>query len=77
MSGRPGFDWPALMRAGLGDLGLAPEAFWRLSPAEFLTLLGGAGPAPMGRSAFEALAARFPDMSGAAEGTDRAKGDAP
>jgi uncharacterized phage protein (TIGR02216 family) len=69
--GRPGFDWAALMRVGLGELGLAPEVFWRLSPAEFLMLLGGAGPAPMGRSAFEALAARFPD------GNDRTKGDAP
>jgi len=71
MSGRPGFDWPALMRAGIGEMGLAPEDFWRLSPAEFLMLSGGTGPAPMGRSAFEALAARFPD------GTDRTKGETP
>lgn len=67
--GRPGFDWPALMRLGLGELSLAPEVFWRLSPVEFLTLLGGSGPAPMGRNAFEALAERFPD------GGDRTKGE--
>jgi uncharacterized phage protein (TIGR02216 family) len=69
MSGRPGFDWAAMMRLGIGELGLSPEVFWRLSPAEFLVLLGGTGPAPMGRSAFEALAARFPD------GADRTMGE--
>lgn len=59
-----GFDWPALMRAGMQDLGLAPEVFWRLTPAELLLMLGEAGgPAPMGRDTFEALAARFPDMT--------------
>jgi uncharacterized phage protein (TIGR02216 family) len=66
-----GFDWPALMRAGIGGLGLAPEVFWRLGPAELLMLLGEGGAAPMGRNAFEALAARFPDETRgeAADGT--------
>lgn len=42
-----GFDWPALMRVAYQGLGLSPEAFWRMTPAEFLILLGpenGAAP---------------------------------
>lgn len=58
------FDWPALMRAGLQGLGLAPETFWRLTPAELALMLGDApGAAPMGRARLEALAARFPDVT--------------
>jgi len=58
-----GFDWPALMRAGIQGLGLTPEAFWRLTPAELLLMLGeDSGQAPMGRDRLEALAARFPDQ---------------
>lgn len=33
-------DWPALMRLGLGRLGLHPRYFWDLTPFELLTLLG-------------------------------------
>jgi uncharacterized phage protein (TIGR02216 family) len=63
MSRPQGFDWAALMRAGMQGLGLPPEVFWRLSPVELLVMLGESGcGAPMGRDAFEALAARFPDM---------------
>ena len=59
-----GFDWPALMRAGLQGLGLTPSAFWALTPAELLVMLGeGGGAAPMGRDRLEALAARFPDVT--------------
>ena len=29
-----GLDWPGLMRAGLGQLRLTPDAFWRLTPIE-------------------------------------------
>jgi uncharacterized phage protein (TIGR02216 family) len=59
-----GFDWPALMRAGMQGLGLTPDAFWALTPAELLMMLGdSAGPAPMGRDRLEALAARFPDVT--------------
>ncbi|WP_456388447.1 rcc01693 family protein [Profundibacter sp.] len=57
-----GFDWPALMRAGLRGLGLRPEQFWRLTPAELLMMLGeGATDAPMGRSRLEELSQAFPD----------------
>lgn len=62
MSGPQGFDWAALMRAGMQGLGLTPEAFWSLGPAEFLIMLGEAGGSPMRRDAFEALAAQFPDV---------------
>lgn len=62
MSAARGFDWGAVMRAGMQGLGLAPEVFWRLSPAELLLMLGETGGTPaMRRDAFEALAARFPD----------------
>jgi len=57
-----GFDWPALMRAGLRGLGLRPDQFWQLTPAEFLLMLGeGAADAPMGRARLEALSEAFPD----------------
>lgn len=62
------FDWPALMRAGLRGLGLRPDQFWLLTPAELLMMLGhGAGSAPMGRARLDELAAAFPDSG---KGTD-------
>lgn len=65
-----GFDWPALMRAGLQGMGLRPDQFWCLTPAEFLMMHGEtSGAAPMGRDRLEALAARFPDRP-AKEGKD-------
>jgi uncharacterized phage protein (TIGR02216 family) len=62
-----GFDWPALMRAGLrpvqaGGAGLQPGVFWSLTPAELLLILGREGAnAPMGRARLEELARAFPD----------------
>lgn len=44
MSGR--IDWPGLIRAGLGQLGLAPEVFWRLTPVELRIMLGAEAAAP-------------------------------
>ena len=59
-----GFDWPALMRFGVQTLGLKPEEFWRLTPAEFLLIANpSGGQGPMVRAQFEALAARFPDLN--------------
>ena len=55
------FDWPGLMRAGIHGRGLSPRAFWALTPAELMLMLGRDGPAPMGRAGLEALAARYPD----------------
>lgn len=64
-----GFDWPALMRAGVRGLGLRPAEFWALTPAELMTMAGAsAGGAPMGRARFEALARAYPDRTGEADG---------
>jgi uncharacterized phage protein (TIGR02216 family) len=55
-------DWPGLMRVGIGQLKLMPDAFWRLTPAELALLLGErSGPKPMSRAALRALAQDFPD----------------
>ena len=56
------FDWAALLKAGVRGLGLQPDQFWRLTPAEFRLMLGiDAGSAPMGRSALDALSQAYPD----------------
>lgn len=60
-----GFDWPALMRAGMRGLGLKPHEFWALTPAELQLLLGPeAARAPMGRSKLDELLAAYPDNQG-------------
>lgn len=57
-----GFDWPALMRAGMCGLGLKPWEFWSLTPAELQLLLGeGSGGRPLGRQRLDELMAAFPD----------------
>lgn len=57
-----GFDWPALMRAGMQGLRLTPDQFWRLTPAELRLMLGqGGGDAPMNRAGLDALQAAYPD----------------
>jgi uncharacterized phage protein (TIGR02216 family) len=56
-------DWPGLMRAGMLGLGLAPEAFWRLTPLELRIMLGADRTTPaLTRSRLEELAAAFPDI---------------
>ena len=62
-----GFDWPALIRAGLHGLGLRPDEFWGLTPAELRVMLGeDATCAPLLRSGLDALMTAFPDKGGAA-----------
>ncbi|WP_170770526.1 rcc01693 family protein [Ruegeria lacuscaerulensis] len=57
-----GFDWPALMRAGMTGLRLTPDQFWRLTPAELRLMLGqGAGVPAMNRAGLDALLAAYPD----------------
>ena len=57
-----GFDWPALMRAGMQGLGLRPREFWRLTPAELLLMLGeGSGLAPLTRARLDELSHAYPD----------------
>ena len=56
------FDWPALMRAGAHSLGLTPEVFWALTPAELWLMLGvDLGQMPMGRQRLDELSSRLPD----------------
>lgn len=60
-------DWASLMRLGLGQLRLAPENFWAMTPAELLRAAEGAGlivagsGGIMNRAALEALMTAFPD----------------
>ncbi|MEZ5779857.1 MAG: phage tail assembly chaperone [Paracoccaceae bacterium] len=55
-------DWPGLMRAGLGRLGLTPDAFWRLTPAELALMIGEpSGTAPLGRERLGELLRAWPD----------------
>jgi len=57
-----GFNWPALMRAGMRGAGMRPADFWALTPAELMLMCGqDAAQAPMSRSGLDALAAAFPD----------------
>lgn len=50
------------MRAGMRGLGLTPDVFWRLTPAELRLMLGqGAGTGPMSRAGLDALLADYPD----------------
>lgn len=50
--------------AGHGGLGLRPDQFWALTPAELALMLGVEGRAVMTRARLDELAARFPDESG-------------
>lgn len=54
-------DWPALMRAGFTGLGLSPDQFWALTPAELRMMLGETGAAPLQRKGLDALMAAYPD----------------
>ncbi len=57
-----GFDWSALMRAGMHGLGMTPDVFWALTPAELQVMLGaGSGQAPLLSAGLEALMAAYPD----------------
>jgi len=57
-----GLDWAALLRAGLRGLGLKPDEFWALSPAELALMLGQQeGRARMDRAGLSALSKAYPD----------------
>ena len=64
--------WHRLMRLGLVQVGLRPDEFWNLTPAELMLMAGGGpGRDALSREGLEALAARFPDNPGArAEGRE-------
>lgn len=64
-----GLDWAGLLRAGLRELGLTPDQFWRLTPAELLIMLGREEQqAPLTRAGLEDLARRFPDFGKGSDG---------
>jgi uncharacterized phage protein (TIGR02216 family) len=47
----------------MGQLGLRPEQFWRLSPVELRIMLGAeATVPPLTRARLEELAAAYPDL---------------
>ncbi len=54
-------DWPALLAFAMRRFVLPPEVVWRLSLAEWRALTAPAGPAPLSRADFAALAAAHPD----------------
>ncbi|GIX13157.1 MAG: hypothetical protein KatS3mg118_1116 [Paracoccaceae bacterium] len=54
--------WSRLLRLGIRGLGLRPDEFWALTPAEFLLLAGldgGGGPGAMTRARLAELEARL------------------
>jgi len=64
-------DWPGLMRAGLGQLRLTPDQFWRLSPVELRMMLGSeAAIPPLTKERLDELAAAYPDQE---RGKDRGR----
>lgn len=69
-----GFDWPALMHAGLQGLRLKPWEFWALTPAELRLMLGQGGRAqgPLTRKGLDALLAAYPDTE-KDQGDDRSR----
>ncbi len=59
-----GFDWPALMRAGIQGLRMQPHEFWRLTPAELALMIGADRVGPvMNRGRFDDLLRDFPDQT--------------
>ena len=57
--------WAEMLQAGV-RMGVAPEAFWRLSLREWRMLTMVDGPAgPLGRAAFEQMAGQWPDRDAA------------
>ena len=55
------FPWAELMSLGLGQLRLAPDAFWAMSPRELFAAAGVRLASPMKREVLDDLIARFPD----------------
>lgn len=53
--------WRAALGRAVLDLALSPEAFWRLSLAEWRALAEAPAAPVLDRAALDALIARFPD----------------
>ena len=64
-------DWPELLRVGVRGLGLKPDEFWALTPAELQLMLGDPGKSgPLLSSGLEALMSAYPDKEAKDEGND-------
>lgn len=61
--------WGDLTRLGLVELGLNPDVFWSLTPAELILISGlGADDArSISRQGFDALMQKFPDSDAEAK----------
>ena len=57
----PRAEWAERLRLAAARWAIAPEGFWRLSLVEWRALTEGAGPEPLSRPRFEALAREHPD----------------
>ena len=53
--------WRAALRLAALDLAIPPQAFWRLSLAEWRALTEAPAAPVLNRAALDALVARFPD----------------
>jgi uncharacterized phage protein (TIGR02216 family) len=53
--------WRAALRLASRQMALSPEAFWRLSLAEWRALAEAPSAPVLDRAALDALIARFPD----------------
>ncbi|WP_062208201.1 rcc01693 family protein [Aureimonas sp. AU12] len=63
-AGAAAFPWDEAMSLGLGVLGLAPAAFWRMTPRELARALGPLDAriaAPPSRAGLDEMMMRFPD----------------
>jgi len=60
-----GFDWAELLRAGVRGLGLRPNEFWALTPAELRMMLAADGTEPLARARLDELLNAYPDQNGA------------
>lgn len=58
------FPWRAAMAFGLGKLGLAPAAFWAMTPRELAAAAEGVfgrAAAPLARAQLDDMMQRYPD----------------
>lgn len=53
-------EWGAMLRAAVA-MGIAPEAFWRMSLKEWRMLTAPTGPGPMGRRELDEMMRAWPD----------------
>lgn len=64
-------DWPALLLIGIRGLGLKPDEFWTLTPAELQLMLGDPGKSgPLLSSGLAALMSAYPDKETKDDGDD-------